>query len=356
MQAKLIYLMCCLVCTSALSAQVNTLSLEAENIANVLMGSTDCDKEYCSPGVRLRSQSKGLVIRYERQGGFNWSMANNQLEGAEQRVNTLEQFTFKFKIPLINKPGLKGLIGFEWDTEKYFFDNVPSIVDGTVPTMWQLLNERRLKATKLSAYVTKSWDEKFYSSARIRISLSGDYDGLVSFKEDYRTYSGVLGFGKKVNPDEEWGVGITFSTNKARTVAIPFFVYNITWNDKWGLESALPAQIFLRHTIDPIRQNSFLLGATFDSRFYAINSLGDRGRYENFDRFFLRTNGIRTQLHYEHKLFSWFWAFTQGGMYIPLNARFNRLDEVDLDLRTRMNPRPFFRVGLFLAPPKELIR
>ncbi|MEL6140446.1 MAG: hypothetical protein AAFU67_02380, partial [Bacteroidota bacterium] len=219
--------MCCLTSLLGLNAQINAPSLEAENISNILMGAPDCDKVYCHPGVRLRSQSRGLVIRYERQGSFNWSMANDRLEGAGQRVNTLEQFTFKFKIPVFNKPGFKALLGFEWDTEKYFFDDVEKISAGVTPTMWQLLDERRLKATKLSAYVTKSWDEKYYTSARIRISLSGDYDGLVSFREDYRTYSGVAGFGKKVNQDEEWGVGVTFSTNKARTVAIPFFVYNV---------------------------------------------------------------------------------------------------------------------------------
>lgn len=262
----------------------------------------------------------------------------------------------KFKVPLINKPGLKFLFGYEWDTEKYYFENVQPIQEGVTPTMWQLLDERRLKATKLSFYLTKSFNERFYASGRVRLSLNGDYDGFIDFGEDYRTYSGGLAFGKKVSDNEEWGVGMTFSSNKARTVAIPFFIYNKTWNDRWGLESALPAQVNLRHNVGKDLKNAFLIGANFDSRYYAINSVGDKGRYQEFDRFFLRTNGIRAQVHYEHHLGSWFWTYIQGGYYLPVNARFNRISDVDLDLDTNMDARPFFRIGLFVAPPKELIR
>lgn len=341
---------------NSLLAQLSPPSIEADNLSNILLGQLNCESGLCRPGVRNRSQSRGVVIRYERQGGFNWSMNNAELQGEEQRVSTLEQFTFKFKVPIVNKPGFKMLLGFEWDTEKYFFEDVPPIEVGQLPNMWQLLDERRLKATKLSAYFSKSWDDKIYSSARLRLSLSGDYDGLVNFGEDYRTYSGGLAIGKKVSDNKEWGVGLTFSTNKARTVAIPFFIYNITWNDHWGLEAALPGQVFLRHNICPITQQTILFGARFDSRYYAINSLGDKGRYEDFGRFFLRTNGIRTQVHYERRLIPWVFAYAQGGMFFALNARFNAIDNISLDLQTNTQTRPFFRIGLFVAPPKELIR
>lgn len=358
MKQAFLLLLLFLLTSTALVAQIDVPSLEADNITDLtFLTNPVCETVFCRPGVRNRSQSRGVLIRYEQQGGFNWGMANNRLEGAEQRVNSLEQLTVKFKVPVINQPGFKFLFGYEWDTEKYYFDGLAPIVEGTAPTMWQLLDERRLKVTKLSAYLTKSFNEKYYASGRLRLSLSGDYDGLIDFGEDYRTYSGGLAFGKKVSEDEEWGAGLTFSSNKARTVAIPFFIYNKTWNDRWGLESALPAQFNIRHNVGKNLRNAFLIGANFDSRFYAINSVGDRGRYENFNRFFLRSNGIRAQVHYEHHLgSSWFWAFAQGGYYVPVNNRFNPLDDVDIDLQTDMGARPFLQIGVFVAPPKELIR
>lgn len=342
---------------SGLLAQIDPPSLEADNIANITLGTdVDCETQYCKPGVRNRSQSRGVVIRYENQGAFDWSMDNQILEGTPAKVNRLEQFTFKFKVPILNKPGLKFLLGYEWDTEKYYFANQPDIQPGTTPTMWQLLDERRLKATKISAYLTKSFNDTYYASARIRLSLQGDYDGLTDFAKEYRTYSGGIGFGKKVSQDEEWGGGITYSSNAARTVILPFIIYNRTWNEFWGLESALPAQIFLRYNINPQMGHAFRFGAQADSKFYVINSLGDRGRFDSFNEFYLRRLGVKAMAQYEHKLGGWFWAFAQGGMYIPVNARFNEIDNVDVDLRTNVEARPFFRFGIFLAPPKELIR
>ncbi len=328
----------------AVPAQV---TLEQGNIESL----TDDCLTYCHPGVRKRSQSRGVVIRYENQLGFDWD-GNGNIAGGRQRVNRLEQFTFKFKVPLLNKPQLKALLGYEWDTEKYFFDHTFKTEERT---LFHLLDERRLKANKLSAYVTRSWNDKFYSSARLRMSLNGDYQGLINFGDIYRTYSGAAAFGKKVSADEEWAVGLTISSNKARTIALPFFVWNKTFNDRWGVQTALPGQAFLRHNVGTELNNSFLFGATFDSRYYAINT-DQRPQYLELGPYFLRNNGIRLQLQYEHNITPWVWAFAQAGYYAPVTTRFNRASNIDLELETQAGSRPFFRFGLFLAPPKELIR
>ena len=308
---------------------------------------------YCKPGVRNRSQSRGVVVRYETQLGFGWN-GDGVVAGGERRVTHLEQFTFKFKVPLVNRPELKVLLGYEWDTEKYFFDD-PFAGTGETQTIFQLLDERRLKANKLSAYATKSFNDRFYGSARVRMGLNGDYDGLISFNEAYRVYSAALAFGKKVSDNEEWAVGATLSSNKARTIAVPFFVYNKTFNDRWGIQTALPGQAFVRLNTGVDRKNAFLAGATFDSRYYAINT-DDRRRFDQLGEFYLRNNGIRIQAQYEQNLMPWIWAFAQGGYYIPVNTRFNPAEDIDVDLDTSVGGRPFFRVGVFLAPPKELIR
>ncbi|MEO0733791.1 MAG: hypothetical protein AAFZ52_13225, partial [Bacteroidota bacterium] len=252
------------------------------------------------------------------------------------------------------KEGLKFLLGYEWDTEKYFFNDPAKGFEDQL-TLFQLLDERRLKANKLSAYFTKSFNEKFYATGRVRMSLNGDYEGLIKFDNIYRTYSAAAAFGKKISEDEEWAVGLTFSSNKARTIAIPFFVWNKTFNDRWGVQTALPGQAFLRYNVGTMRKNAFLLGAIFDSRYYAINT-DTRPAFKELGQFFLRNNGIRIQLQYEQNLVPWVWAFAQGGYYAPINARFNPENDVDLDLFTEPNGRPFFRLGVFLAPPKELIR
>ncbi|NJB86036.1 hypothetical protein GGR26_001804 [Lewinella marina] len=314
---------------------------------------TDDHPVWSRPGVRYRSQSRGVAIRYETQPQFAWK-AGEGLKGGKQTVTHLEQFTFKFKIPLLNTPQNKLLLGYEWDTEKYFFSD-PYRGFERQPTLFQLLDERRLKANKLSAYFTHSWDERFYTSARLRMSLNGDYQGLIDFGSIYRTYSAAAVYGKKVSPDEEWAVGITYSNNKARQIALPFFVYNRTFNPHWGIQTALPGQAYLRRNVGKELMNTFLLGATFDSRYYALNT-EDRGNFSELGQFFLRNNGVRAMLQYEHNLSAWVWAFGQAGYYLPVNTRFNPASDIDLDLETTVEARPFFRVGVFLAPPKEFIK
>ena len=340
------FLLLSVFCFLPLTAQ---LEIEQGNL-EVL---TDDHPVYSRPGVRYRSQSRGVAIRYENQGPFDWK-GQGGVAGGNQAVTRLEQFTFKFKIPLLNKPRTKVLLGYEWDTEKYYFAD-PYAGFENQQTLFQLLDERRLKANKLSAYVTHSWDERFYSSGRFRVSFNGDYQGLIDFDNIYRTYSAALVYGKKVDDDTEWAVGITYSNNKARQIALPFFVYNRTFNERWGLQTALPGQAYLRRNVGRRMVNTFLLGATFDSRYYAVNT-GSRGGFEELGQFFLRNNGIRTMLQYEHNLSKWVWVFGQGGYYIPVRTRFNPEDNIDLDIETTVGGRPFFRIGMFLAPPKEMIR
>ncbi|MGB3801865.1 MAG: hypothetical protein WA952_18750, partial [Lewinella sp.] len=91
------------------------IELEQGNIEAL----TDDMPVWSRPGVRFRSQSRGLSVRYETQPEFHWD-GGNAIGGGDQHVTHLEQFTFKFKIPLLNKPRVKMLLGYEWDTEKYF--------------------------------------------------------------------------------------------------------------------------------------------------------------------------------------------------------------------------------------------
>ncbi len=341
-----------LVCTcvlAPLTLPAQQIGLSEGNVESIT------DKvNFASGGVRNRSQSRGLVIRYETQPGFDWQVdADSPLAGGKEKVTHLEQFTFKFKIPILNKPDLKLLLGYEWDTEKYFFNN--PYENEPQPTFFQLLDERRLKQNKLSVYVTKALDEKFYLSGRLRMSLNGDYQGLIDFNEVYRNYSAGFGFGKKISEDESWAVGVALSSNKLRTIALPFVLWNKTFTDNFGMELGLPSQAFVRWNVGSDKKNSFLFGPKFESKFYAINK-DDREDFSDLGRFFLRRNGIKVQLQYEHNIAPWVWLFGQGGYYIPWQNRFNMETDLDTDLDTTVGGRPFIRAGLFLAPPKDLIK
>jgi hypothetical protein len=205
--------------------------------------------------------------------------------------------------------------------------------------------------------MTKSWNDRLYSSMRLRLSLNGDYKGWMDFDSPYRTYSAIFGLGKKVTDYEEWAVGITLSSNQVRTIPVPFFAYNRTWNEKWGIETALPGRAFLRRNCG--RDNAIMIGAEYHSKFYALNWTDDPGGptlNSEFEPTFLRYNGFRTVVHYEHRLSKWFWIYTQAGAYLPWQTRFNDIADVDREITLDVGMRPLFRLGLFLAPPAEMLR
>ena len=317
---------------------------------NLMGGDPACN--FCTPGVLNRSQSKGVELRQELQAGFRLTSERDAADAPEREVSLLEQTTFKFKIPIINSLSLKFLLGYEWDTEKFRFDEVGLASSDPI---WRHINERRLKTNKISLYATKRWNDRYYSSVRLRISLNGDYDGLIDFDQPYRTYSAIFAMGKKVTDYLEWAAGLTISSNQVRTIPVPFFAYNRTWNERWGLETALPGQAFVRRNIG--RDNALMLGAEYHSKFYALNWTDDGPvPTPGFEPTFLRYNGFRAVLHYEHRLSKWFWAYMQSGVYLPWQTRFNPIDDVDTEIELDAGTRPVLRVGLFLAPPKELIR
>jgi hypothetical protein len=317
---------------------------------NLFGGDPTCN--FCTPGVHNRSQSKGVELRQEIQAGFRLASERDAADAPERRVAFLEQTTFKFKIPLINSLKIKMLLGYEWDTEKFRFE--PEGLVGGHP-VWRHLDERRLKTNKLSFYLTRSWNDRYYTSVRLRLSLNGDYQGLMDFDSPYRTYSAIFALGKKVTDYMEWAAGFTVSSNQVRTIPVPFFAFNRTWNERWGIETVLPGQAFVRRNIG--RNNAIMLGAEFHSKFYTLNWTDDGPRPNpGFEPTFLRYNGFRTVLHYEHRLSKWFWAYAQGGLYLPWQTRFNPIADVEAEIDLDAGTRPLLRVGLFLAPPRELIR
>lgn len=303
---------------------------------------------YVRPGVRNRSLSKGVELRHEVHGSFNWTALDGRLGNERQEVDHVERTTFKFKIPLANQPDFKMLLGYEWNTEKYHFDFDPG---EPARNLWSRLDETRLKINKFSAYFTKAWNEKAYTTLRLRLSTNGDHDGLVSFADPYRTYSAAAGYGVKPREDKEWGIGLTVSHNRVRTVVIPFLIYNITWNERWGFESALPASAYLRYNFGP--DHALLVGGNYDSKMYAINWEEDRSSQ---NAYWVRNGGFKVQAHYERHLFSWIYWYAEAGYYLPVNSRFNPISDPDLTLEAEVTGRPIARIGLFLTPPKDMIR
>ena len=304
---------------------------------------------FCTPGTPNKSRGKGLVIQYGLNGEHFWGPRNGAPDGPNfSEVSRTEHFKAKIKIPFINKQSLKLLGGYEYNFERFNFDEF----GGERTNIFQSLDGKHLKTNKFTLYMTKSFNGKYYAVAQARASYRGDYNGLNSFDGRYAAYSGALVFGVKPKPYVEWGVGLSFSTGFNRTRVLPFAVYNKTFNSKWGIETVLPVSIKGRYNFS--RNCIMLFGAEYASNNYSVDLLNDQSITPA--EYHLRHAEIRPEVSLEQHLFSWIWLNVKAGYQVPVRTEFLNQENADLSFRGKSGSQPYFRVGLFLSPSDDLMK
>lgn len=304
---------------------------------------------FCRPGVVNKSRGRGLLIERTTVGDQNLAPRAGGIEGANaSEIDYIEQFRAKIKIPIINAPSLKVLAGYEYQQESVHFDRIGYFNQ----ELFQSLNGKALRTNKYSVYITKSFNERVYGGLRLRTSYRGDYEQMMNFDPRYATYSGLAAVGFKERDDLEWGLGLMFGRNFFNTTILPFGVFNQTFNDKWGIETVLPVQIMMRYNFTPT--TLLLFGVEYQSRSYALDLL--QPETQGMTPYYFRHAEIALKATYDRKLYSWIWFTAETGYLIPRRARFDNTIDATYDFRARTSPQPYFRVGLFLSPPRDMIK
>lgn len=304
---------------------------------------------YCKPGVANKSRSKGLELYYGNYSGFNWTPDGQSSDpNGESIVSGIGRFTAKLKIPILNKENLKVLLGYEYGTEVFRFDQV-----GTqFSPIFSSLNNETLKTNKFTFILTKPFNDKYYGMVRFRSTFNGDYDGLVSFDDRYGIYSAIVALGIKPRDDLEWGVGLSYSNSFIRTRVLPFLIYNRTFNEKWGLEAVLPLQVFGRYNFNP--SSIMLFGVEFKTKSYSLD-FDDPGR-ELVSEFTFRHSELAAKVSWERKIVPWVWVNVEGGYQMPFNSNFEDTRSGDYSFDASPEGNLFLRVGLFLSPPDKFFK
>lgn len=304
---------------------------------------------FCKPGVTNKSRGKGVFFQYGINKGFFLTPSGidrENLLSAEVEYQTY--IKAKVKIPIVNIPGFKFLAGYEFDAETFHF----SSFGNSHSDVFQNLDNRTLKTNKFTLYLSKSFDEKYYAIMRLRASYNGDYGGVVSFANRYAGYSVSALFGVKPNPDTEWGAGLSFSSNFIRTRIWPFLIFNKTFNDKWGLESVIPVQVFGRYNISTY--SVLLFGTAFRSKNYSWDVF-DTQSNQDFN-YHLRHASINPQISYDQRILPWVWLNTKVGYTIPFSTEFNNIDLPEAYFEAKPENNLFFKIGLFLSPPSQFVK
>lgn len=301
-------------------------------------------RDICQPGVTNKSPGKGAGIEY----GFFPAYQAKSNDDKESEVQMNIHLLVKLKAPIIRKEKTKVLVGVRYFQETYDFEKVQN------NDFWLFdnLEGKVLKNSKMSIYMSHSFNFKHYFGLKAEASFTGDYDGLISFDERYRNFNLIGVFGIKRSKHIEWGLGLAGSFGYRGNTAYPFVIYNRTFNDKWGVESTLPIKFMIRHNIN--LKSLILFGGEYSSRFYSIdmekNNTGPVGRYQS------RNSNFQLNIALNRQIASWVWIETKGGYVFYQDGELN--GEVNIiapssDFTTKHSSGVFFKCGVFVSPPRS---
>ena len=311
-----------------------TFSLSAQDISDNLTRETM--SSLCKPGVVNKSPGKGLLVSYMTYPNYQMSLPNDQTPTEIQSNNRL---LVKLKIPILNQPGLKLLVGGQYMSERFNL-NHNNIDDFP---LFNTLNSKKLKTTEGAVYLSKSINQQHFVTVKASARYSGDYDGFVSTNDRYAIYRVIGLFGIKKREDIEYGFGFLYSNGFRRTVALPFGFFNRTFNDKWGIELGIPVSLKARYNIQP--GSLILLGADYASRSYSIDVNQPMPEIYHF-----RRSAVEFSATWQQRFSDWTWLEFKVGYAKNLSSKARDVANED-EFQMPTSSGVFGSVSFFISPP-----
>jgi hypothetical protein len=305
----------------------------------------------CSPGVDNKSMSKGIVFEYGINPDGRVKPRNGTIFSEPTKIGGNHRYMFKMKVPILNKKKIKLLAGWNYYSEEYNFDYI-----GTDSrSIFNTIDDQELKSSRISLYMIHPINHKYYLGVKAVASYNGDYNGVFEFDKRYSNYDIAAIFGVKKRSNLEWGVGLLARRNYIRGTSmpiVPFAIFNHTFNEKWGIEMTIPTSLKGRYNIN--EKNIMLFGTEFDSRTYSID-INDTN-FTDPIHYTMRRSELRLTLQYQRHLGSWFWMELKTGFVSNFTTTFEVRDDGQRDvtpLTFTPSNGPFFKMGLFISPPRD---
>ena len=306
------------------------------------------EQSFVKPGIRNTTPGKGLSITYFLHPRYRLQTETND-ETVRAQLERRERLDVKLKIPLWNRERTKFLLGLYHSFEKYDFEMERSI---NTPFL-DAIDGRRLKRSRMTAYYFRALNDKNYLAFRIGASYNGAYDKLINFDERYAVYRGAVILGIKRRVDRELALGVLVTKNFQRVLPLPVVIYNRTFNERWGLETAVPAQALIRRNFS--ETSMITMGYEYFSSAYSLD-VYDRG-LENPTDYVFKSSAIKFSTAYNQRLLtSWTWVRFEAGYALNFDSRFIEVGNIDNRVAAAPSNSFFISVSVFLSPPKPWVR
>jgi hypothetical protein len=304
------------------------------------------------PSITGMPRGKGVVVYQERTPEHQLkSSFENQDSTAEAQVRRTQNWVVKLRGPVVNKEHFKLIVGLQYAQQEFAFKN-PSLLTNT---FYQSLQDKPLRSAGLSVYSIKSFIGNKYLIGRATLRLNGDF-GNGDLRAHLKSSFSVL-YGIKHHARRSWGFGASYSNTFGRSSIYPLVFLNYKFKPKWAVQLLLPVSAQLVFT--PNDKNVFYFSNKLEGDNYNLE-------FETLKptTLYLEKADVKSFLTYEREVYDFFWIGVSGGMRFNLS-----FDVSDSDLyfdrpviaanrdhiviSNEVGISPFFRVGIFLVPPRS---
>ncbi|WP_040496520.1 DUF6268 family outer membrane beta-barrel protein [Fulvivirga imtechensis] len=305
------------------------------------------DSVFCVPGVVGLPRSKGIVIKRELVRDY---LIRSESDGgkASAEIRRNRRWEFKLRAPIILKDGFKMAAGIKYYVEEFNFENPESL---NFP-FYQNLEDRSLRSIRGDIFIVKPTLTNKYYILRLSGGLNGDYSSESFAKSDFFKFSISSLMGWKKNDYVSYAFGVAFSYGFGRRSVYPIIVYNKSFNNKWGIESILPAEIKLRYsTLN--QKNYFYAKAELHGANYSVRL--DEAKE---DLVYLNKSEVRFLLSWEREIHDWLWFGVEGGLRSNINFDLSSDSSIrtDVVIENSLNQALVYNFSIFVVPPRKMLK
>lgn len=268
-------------------------------------------KRYATQKVINQSPNKFISVGYEYQGNFSYAgLPNNG--GTLANINNAAGLRIALNNPLISNNKLIANIGANFWRTNFPLTQKTNNNDVFV----NALNGNGATSFGLNTTIFKPLNETNFLVLFGGADISYIAPSLKEVSVKALTVSATAIYGWKKSENLMWGLGISRTYRLGRLIHVPVFLYNKTFNNKWGTELLLPARAHIRHNINS--KSLLQMGYELEGNQYAIYNTNSSDR-------FLQRGEIKPRLIYERSIHKFWWISLQAG--VRMNGRFSVVNQ-----------------------------
>lgn len=274
-------------------------------------------KRYASQKVLNQSPNRFISIGYEYQGGFDYQEPLIGIgflpANLDARLRRASGLRISSNNPIISRNK------FIWSLGVNYWNTTIPVAEAN-PFKSELLNSMSggLHSAGINSTIFKPFNEKNFLIVQASADANFSANSLDQVTSQALTFSASAVYGWKKSDNLMWGLGIARTYRLGRIIYVPVWMYNKTFNDKWGVEVLLPARAHVRRNINS--KSLMLAGFELEGNQYALYQPGRTTT-------FLQRGEIKPRISYERSLSGFWWISIQAGYRV--NGRFVVVDKYD---------------------------